>query len=88
MNQLKPSVCIDAVFEGIAVDKAVKQVRAAGVTAFEFWGWWDRDLAVIEDARDQTGLEISACCTKFISLVDSTVRDQYLEGLGAIDTNC
>lgn len=81
MNQLKPSVCIDAVFEGIAVDKAVKQVQAAGVTAFEFWGWWDRDLAVIEDARDQTGLEISACCTKFISLVDSAVRDQYLEGL-------
>ncbi|MDB4634348.1 TIM barrel protein [Rubripirellula sp.] len=81
MNQLKPSVCIDAVFEGLPVDKAIQQVQAAGINAFEFWGWWDRDLGVIEAARDQAGLDISACCTKFISLVDSAARNQYLEGL-------
>ncbi|MGI9441664.1 MAG: hydroxypyruvate isomerase family protein [Rubripirellula sp.] len=81
MNQIKPSVCIDAVFEGLPVDQAIQHVQAAGIKAFEFWGWWDRDLAVIEAARDKAGLEISACCTKFISLVDPAARDQYLEGL-------
>ncbi len=81
MNQLKPSVCIDAVFEGLAVDKAIEHVQAAGINAFEFWGWWDRDLDALEAARDRAKLEISACCTKFISLVDPAARDQYLEGL-------
>ena len=79
--KLKPSVCIDAVFEGLPVDEAIKQVQAAGISAFEFWGWWDRDLALIESARDQSGLEVSACCTKFVSLVDAAKRDHYLEGL-------
>ena len=81
MNHFKPSVCIDAVFEGLAVDEAIQQVQAAGINAFEFWGWWDRDLKAVEAARDHAGLEISACCTKFISLVDPGVRNQYLEGL-------
>lgn len=81
MKNLKPSVCIDAVFEGVPVAEAIHKVRASGIEAFEFWGWWDRDLATLKTARDEAGLEISACCTKFISLVDPAQRDQYLEGL-------
>ncbi|MAI35803.1 MAG: glyoxylate-induced protein [Rhodopirellula sp.] len=81
MTHLKPSVCIDAVYEGVPVDRAIDLVQAAGINAIEFWGWWDRDLAAIETARDQGGLEISACCTKFISLVDPSLRDSYLEAL-------
>jgi len=29
--KLKPSVCIDAVFEGLPVDEAIQQVQAAGI---------------------------------------------------------
>jgi len=83
MNQLRPSVCIDAVFEGLPAGEAIQLVRKCGISAFEFWGWWDRDLAEIELARDQAGMQVSACCTKFISLVDANLRDQYLEGLEA-----
>lgn len=35
--------------------------------AFEFWGWWDKDLEELLAARDARKLAISACCTKFIT---------------------
>lgn len=78
---LKPSVCIDAVFEGRSLEEAVSAVAAAGISAFEFWGWWDKDLDAVQAAQQKHGLEISACCTKFISLVDPAKRQEYLRGL-------
>jgi len=80
-NQLKPSVCIDAVFEGQSIADATKQVKACGLEAFEFWGWWDKDLDEVLAARKENELEIAACCTRFISLVDPSKRSEYLEGL-------
>ena len=80
-NQLKPSVCVDAVFEGLPLVDAVGHVKACGIDAFEFWGWWDKDLDQIVAARDQHEMQIAACCTKFISLVDPVTRDSYLAGL-------
>ena len=77
----KPSVCIDAVLGDLPPEKALQIVSDAGVDAFEFWGWWDKDLDEITAARDSLGLQISACCTKFISLVDPATRQSYLSGL-------
>ncbi|MBJ6368373.1 TIM barrel protein [Snuella sedimenti] len=81
MNKLKPSVCIDAVFEGKSFEEACKSVRQSEITAIEFWGWWDKDLDALVKAQLENNLKISACCTKFISLVDANLRDQYLKGL-------
>lgn len=78
---LRPSVCIDAVLEGVAVSDAAALVKSCGIDAFEFWGWWDKDVAAVGSARDIHDLTISACCTKFISLVDPDTRDAYLQGL-------
>jgi len=80
-NQLRPSVCVDAVFEGQSIADATKQVKACGINAFEFWGWWDKDISEVIASRDANGLAISACCTKFISLVDPATREDYLQGL-------
>ncbi len=80
---LHPSVCIDAVFESLPAPQAIQQVADCGLKAFEFWGWWDRDLEAIAAARDQHDMTISACCTRFISLVDPNLRDDYLAGLEA-----
>ncbi len=80
-QKLIPSVCIDAVFEGKPVTEACATVKNAGINAIEFWGWWDRDLDALEAARFQNELALSACCTKFISLVDPSTRDDYLKGL-------
>ena len=80
-GQLKPSVCIDAVLGDLPAAEAIGIARESGIDAFEFWGWWDRDLAAIEAARDEHSMKISACCTKFISLVDPSTRAAYLLGL-------
>ncbi len=81
-SSLRPSVCIDAVFEGVAPREAIARVKACGIDAFEFWGWWDKDLAEIEEAAAEHQMQLAACCTKFISLVDPTSRAAYLDGLG------
>lgn len=78
---LTPSVCIDAVFEGLSFDEACAFVESAGIPAIEFWGWWDKDLDRLEKARDKHGLTVSACCTGFVSLVDPALRGEYLSGL-------
>ncbi len=94
MSPLSPSVCIDAVFEGRSFDEACAAVKRAGIPAIEFWGWWDKDLDALQAARQANGLALSACCTRFVSLVDPAARGAYLEGLaesievaGRLDTS-
>lgn len=81
MSCLKPSVCIDAVLGDLSVAEATQIVADSGISAFEFWEWWNKDLAAVTAAREYHGLAISACCTKFISLVDPATRSDYLAGL-------
>jgi len=78
---LSPSVCIDAVFEGQSFHDACAAVAHAKIPAIEFWGWWDKDLSALSSAQNSHDLAISACCTRFISLVDPSKREAYLEGL-------
>ena len=78
---LKPSVCIDAVLGGMSYDEALQIVSEVGIGAFEFWGWWEKDIDELLAARDERELQIAACCTKFISLVDPVARADYLAGL-------
>ena len=83
MSGFHPSVCIDAVFEGKSFEDACRAVSEAGLPAIEFWGWWDKDLEALQEAREKYDLALSACCTKFVSLVDPETRAAYLEGLAA-----
>ncbi|MEM6470681.1 MAG: TIM barrel protein [Planctomycetota bacterium] len=78
---MKTSVCIDSVYEGIPKPEAMARVRQCGIDAVEFWSWWDQDLEEIIDSARQHRLAIASVCTKFISLVDSKQRDDYLRGL-------
>ncbi len=80
---LKPSVCIDAVLGDHSIDNALSIVSEAGIPAFEFWGWWDKKLDEIKAAKARHQLDLSACCTHFISLVNPATRDDYLKGLEA-----
>ncbi len=77
----RPSVCIDAVLGDHDSAAAIDTVAACGIDAIEFWGWWDKDLDAIEAACERNRMQIAACCTKFVSLVDPDLRDDYLEGL-------
>lgn len=79
----KLSVCIDAVFEGFDEAESIARTSDAGIHAFEFWCWWEKDLDKLVRARDLHQMQIASCCTKFVSLVDSSKRDEYLGGLEA-----
>lgn len=80
-SSLVPSVCIDAVLEGRSLDDAISMVGQCGFSAFEFWNWWDKDLDELVDQRDKNELKVAACCTKVVSLVDPSLREDYLAGL-------
>ncbi len=80
-GNLKPSVCIDAVLEGLSIEEALDRVIASGMKAIEFWCWWEKDLSKVVDACLANEIEIAACCTKFISLVEPAKRTEYLDGL-------
>ena len=78
---LKPSVCIDAVLAGQPLEDALAVGAQAGYQAFEFWCWWEKDLEQMLKLRDELQLQVAACCTKFVSLVDPQHRQAYLAGL-------
>ena len=78
---MKLSVCVEALFNGWDITEGMKAIKEAGVDAFEFWGWWGKDLDEIKRAKEESGLELSAFCTRMISLVDSTLREDYIKGL-------
>lgn len=75
------SVCIDALYQGRAFVEGMREIKEAGIDAFEFWSWWDKDLAAIAAEKDRLGLTVAAMCTKFVSLVDPPQHQLYLEGL-------
>ena len=75
------SVCLDAVYKGHDIVEAMGEVSLIGLQAFEFWSWWDKDIARICQAKNELGLIPAAICTRFISLVDESKRDEYLSGL-------
>ena len=80
-SSLTPSVCIDAVFEGKSFEEACTAVARANIPAIEFWGWWEKDLEAMQAAQKANDLVVSACCTKFITLISPGKRNEYLEGL-------
>lgn len=78
---MKISVCIDAVYNGKNFTESMKEISLLGVKAFEFWSWWDKDLDEIKSGKDKLNLDVAAFCTKLVSLVDASKREEYINGL-------
>ncbi|MRH41088.1 TIM barrel protein [Aquibacillus halophilus] len=75
------SVCIDALYMNKNFDQSVKDTKNAGFDTIEFWSWWDKDIELVEKTIEESGVQVSTFCTKFISLVDSNQRENYIDGL-------
>jgi hydroxypyruvate isomerase len=55
----------------------LREIKKIGATAFEFWRWWEKDLDAIKKAMDETGLPLVTMCHKFISLTETSFRNEY-----------
>jgi len=56
--RLRLSVCIDALFGDVPFEERPAKVKAAGVDAFEFWGWRGRDMNRLARIREELGLQV------------------------------
>lgn len=56
----KLSACIEAVFNKGPFEQRLDEVKASGLTVFEFWGWRNRDLDALLKKKEETGLELAA----------------------------
>jgi len=59
----------------------MQEVSECGLKNIEFWTWWDKDIEKLRAEKERLGLEVKAFCTKFISLVEPALRNDYIEGL-------
>ena len=80
---MKPSICIDALFFGSAtpVREQIRIVKEEGYSTIEFWTWWDKDITELKSACNDYDVQVHCMCTRFISLVDPSQKQAYLEGL-------
>ncbi|NLK07292.1 MAG: TIM barrel protein [Firmicutes bacterium] len=78
--QLSPS--IEMLFPTEDLPSRLQHLKDLGYEGFEFTVWWEKkDIDELTEAARRLDLTVVALCTKFISLVDPTQRDAYIEGL-------
>jgi hydroxypyruvate isomerase len=77
------SPCIDAIFSksNLNLRAQIQTVKNIGFKYFEFWSWWDKDIDLIERMVKQEEIQLSALCTRFISLVDRNEHLDYQQDL-------
>ncbi|THF84279.1 xylose isomerase [Cohnella fermenti] len=77
---MKHSLCIGA-YPGKDAVYHLEKVKEHGFDGLEYYAWWNLgDLKQLAKEQERIGVGISATCTRFISLVDESQRDDYLEG--------
>ncbi|WMJ88962.1 TIM barrel protein [Anaerocolumna sp. MB42-C2] len=74
-------VCVDMVFQGEIFSKALEKTKEAGITSYEFWSWWDKDIKTILERQKTLNMKCISFCTKFVTLLDPLKRQEYKKGL-------
>ncbi len=81
-NRTRLSACIEAVFTKAPFEQRLDEVKAAGLTVFEFWGWRNHDLDSLARKKDETGLELAAfSCETGGPLVAAGSAQKFLPAL-------
>ncbi|HEX2034677.1 MAG TPA: TIM barrel protein [Chloroflexota bacterium] len=76
------SVCIEMVFRPLEVVERIEAVARAGYPAFEFWGWQNKDMAAIQEAKERHGLRLAAFGVGGGTLLDPANHQRYWDTLG------
>ncbi|MBB6669625.1 TIM barrel protein [Cohnella nanjingensis] len=78
---MKWSLCIGA-YAGQDEIYHLEKIKSHGFDGLEYYAWWNlEDIKRTAKAQERIGVGISATCTKFISLVDESLRDAYIQGV-------
>jgi len=81
-GRLVPCVCIDLVFQGWDKLKAIDAVAAAGIPAFEFWGWRDKDIDAMAERARRHRLEIAAMSVDpAVRILDGGADAEFLKSI-------
>lgn len=76
---IKLSGCIEALYTDLPIPDRVKKLADAGVAAFEFWGWSNKDLDEIKQAKDEFGIPVATFSCEMPSLVDASNQSKWSE---------
>jgi len=77
---IKLSGCIEALYTDLTIPERIKNFADAGVAAFEFWGWSNKNLDEIKEAKDEYGLPVATFSCEMGSLVDLKNKSKWIEG--------
>ena len=78
------SVCIEMFWKDLPLAERIRKVKALGFTAFEFWGWKDKDLEAIAQAKAETGLALAVMSMEPNWVLVTRANDQgVLDGFAA-----
>jgi hydroxypyruvate isomerase len=56
---MKPAMCIEMLFPGLAPEEKVERIAEAGFSAVEFWGWRDKDLPRLAASCARRGVTVA-----------------------------
>lgn len=79
---LKFSPCLDIFFKDLPFAERVEKIASIGYRNYEFWVWWEKNMDEVKEVTEKHDMNLVAFCTKFVSLVDASKRQEYLDGLG------
>jgi hydroxypyruvate isomerase len=82
---VKFGVCVEMIFSDVPFLKRLEKVKEAGLSAFEFWGWMEKDIEAIDRRRRELDLQV----TSFVAQpqpASLTVKDVSAELQRAVNT--
>lgn len=79
---LELSVCIELIFAERDFPSRIDAVAEAGLTAFEFWSWKDKDLSAINERAKRHGLKVVGMSLEpLVSVLDGQQTDAFVEAV-------
>lgn len=81
---MRYSACIEMLFVKESADPAerIRLAHAAGLDAFEFWHWRNKDLPAIEAAMHETGMTLAGIVAEpMLPLTDPAAHAPFFAGL-------
>lgn len=78
---MKLDICIDMVYGSEHFTDAMGKISSLGITEYEFWSWWDKDMEAILEKQKRLNMQCIAFCTRFITMLEPSQRKAYIKGL-------